>query len=196
MSEKERMLAGYPYRPMDAELTRERVQVRKLIRQYNNTEVDDESIRQELLKKIFHPSCKDKKMFVEPTFRVDYGYNIRVGNNLQVNFDCTILDCAEVTIGDNCLMACGVHIYAATHPVDATHRKDDEKYYELAKPVKIGDNCWIGGHVTICPGVTIGDNVVIGAGSVVVKDVPSNVVVAGNPARIIRYMEGAVLPQN
>ncbi|KAJ6635631.1 Maltose O-acetyltransferase [Pseudolycoriella hygida] len=196
LSEKERMLAGYPYKPFDAELTRDRLHVRRLIRQYNSSEIDEEDKRQELLKSILHPSCKDKKVFIEPNFRVDYGYNIVVGNNLQMNFDCVILDCARVTIGDNCLMAPGVHIYAATHPLEAQYRKDDENYYELAKPVTIGNNCWLGGHCTIVPGVVIGDNVVVGAGSVVTKDVPSNVVVAGNPAKIIRYLEGAVLPES
>jgi len=195
LTEKERMLAGYPYKPFDTELIRDRLHVRKLIREYNSSDIEEEDKRQDLLKKILHPSCKDKKIFIEPNFRVDYGYNIVIGNNLQANFDCVILDCARVTIGDNCLIAPGVHIYAATHPLDATYRKDDEKYFELAKPVRIGDNCWLGGHCTIVPGVTIGDNVVVGAGSVVSKDVPSNVVVAGNPAKIIRYLEGADLSQ-
>lgn len=112
LNEKERMLAGYPYNPFDPVLMRDRLQVRKLIREYNTSEIDEEDKRQELLKKILHPSCKDKKVFIQPNFRVDYGYNIIVGNNFQVNFDCVILDCAKVTIGDNCLIACGVHIYA------------------------------------------------------------------------------------
>jgi len=187
------MIAGYPYHPGNAELCEDRTIARRLIYKFNNAEVDDEATRQSVLKQLFHPSCQDKKLFVEATFRVDYGYNIMVGNNLQLNFGCVILDCAKITIGDNCLIAPNVHIYAATHPLDAKHRQDNDDYYEFAKPVTIGNHCWIGGQSTICPGVTIGDNVIIGAGSVVVKDVPSNVVAAGNPAKIIRYLEGADL---
>lgn len=193
LSAKERMMAGYPYRPGDAELCRDRLAARRLTNKFNTSEVDDEDTRQAVLKELLHPSCKDKKMFVEAPFRVDYGYNISVGNNLQVNFNCVILDVAPVKIGNNCLIAANVHIYAATHPIDPKHRQDNDDYYELAKPVTIGNEVWIGGQATILPGVTIGDNVVIGAGSVVNKDVPSNVVVAGNPAKIIRYLEGADL---
>lgn len=193
LSEKDRMLAGYPYRPGNAELRRERLEARKTICTYNNTLPEERSVRAEILKELFHPNCKGNKVFCIPPFRCDYGYNIIVGNNVEMNYDCVILDCATVTIGDNCLIAPGVHIYAATHPLDPRHRQDNDDYYELALPVTIGKNVWIGGKAVICPGVSIGDNSVIGAGAVVVKDVPSNVVVAGNPAKIIRYMEGANL---
>lgn len=193
LTAKERMMAGYPYRPGDAELCKDRAAARRLTIKFNTSEVEDEDTRQSVLKELFHPSCKDKKMFVEPPFRVDYGYNISVGNNLQANFNCVILDCAPIKIGNNCLIAPNVHIYAATHPIDPKHRQDNDDYYELAMPVTIGNEVWIGGQSTIMPGVTIGDNVVIGAGTVVNKDVPSNVVVAGNPARIVRYLEGADL---
>lgn len=188
LSEKERMIAGFPYSPFDKQLVEERTKARKLVQKYNSLGSEDEEGRQKILDELLNPACKGKKLFIEPTLRVDYGYNLTFGNNLGVNFDCVFLDCAPITIGDNCLMAPGVHIYAATHPVDAKYRQDNEDYYELAYPVKIGNNCWIGGRAIICPGVTIGDNVVIGAGAVVVKDVPSNVVVAGNPAKIIRDM--------
>jgi len=188
LTEKERMLAGYPYRPADPELCQLRLKARDLCKQFNTTDVYDEAGRVRILKEMLHPDCADKKLFVEPIFRADYGTNITVGNNLQMNFDCCILDCAKITIGDNCLVAPNVHIYAATHPIDPKFREDNEDYYELAKPVTIGNNCWIGGQSTICPGVTIGDNVTIGAGSVVTKDIPSNVVIAGNPAKIIRYL--------
>lgn len=193
LSAKERMIAGYPYRPGDAELCKDRANARRQIVKFNNADADDEDTRQSLLKDLLHPSCKDKKIFFDPPFRVDYGYNISVGNNLQANFNLVILDCAPIKIGNDCLIAPNVHIYAATHPIDPKHRQDNDDYYELAQPVTIGNTVWIGGQTTICPGVTIGDNVVIGAGSVVVKDVPSNVVVAGNPAKIIRYLEGADL---
>lgn len=186
LSEKERMLAGYPYRPGDQQLCDDRRNARLLVKRFNELDVDDAKGRQEVMDKLFNPACHGKKLFLEAPIRADYGYNLTFGNNLQVNFDCVFLDCAPITIGDNCLMAPGVHIYAATHPIDPKHRKDDDDYYELALPVKIGDNVWIGGKSVICPGVTIGDNCVIGAGAVVVKDVPANSVVAGNPAKIIR----------
>lgn len=189
LTEKERMNAGYPYAPGDEQLNNERTRARKLIKKYNALEVDDSKGRQEILDELLNPACLGKKLYIEAPFRVDYGYNLTFGNNLQVNFDCVFLDCAPITIGENCLMAPGVHIYAATHPLNPKYRKDDNEYYELAFPVKIGDNVWIGGKAIICPGVTIGDNVVVGAGAVVTKDVPSNVVVAGNPAKIIRNMD-------
>lgn len=188
LTEKERMNAGYPYIPFDEVLTTERLKARKLTKKYNALEVDDDKGRQTILDELLNPICRGKKLFIESPFRVDYGYNLFFGNNLQANFDCVFLDCAPITIGDNCLMAPGVHIYAATHPLNPKYRKDDDEYYELAFPVKIGDNCWIGGKAVICPGVTIGDNVTIGAGAVVTKDVPSNVVVAGNPAKTIRQL--------
>lgn len=195
LTEKERMLAGYLYRPTDSVLVKERGAARKLIYQFNNQEPEDDPapIRREILRKLFNPDCSEKKLFVESPFRVDYGYNISAGDNLVVNFNCVFLDCAKITIGNDCMIAPGVQIYTATHPVDPKYRRFSDEYRELAFPVKIGDNVWIGGQAVIGPGVTIGDNSVVGAGSVVVKDVPANVVVAGNPAKIIRYMEGADL---
>lgn len=186
LTEKERMLAGYPYHPGAKELCEDRAKARKLIKKFNELEPEDEKGRQEIMDQLFNPACRGKKLFLEAPLRIDYGYNLTFGNNLQVNFDCVFLDCAPITIGDNCLMAPSVHIYAATHPIDPKYRKDDAEYYELAFPVTIGNNVWIGGKAVICPGVTIGDNCVIGAGSVVVKDVPANTVVGGNPAKVIR----------
>jgi len=189
LSEKERMIQGFPYKPADPELCEGRTRVRKLCKEFNSLGPDEEETRQKLLKEMLHPDCHDRKIYVEPNFRLDYGYNLKLGNNFMVNYDCCILDCSTVEIGENCLMAPAVQIYTATHPLNAKYRMDNSDYYELAKPVKIGNNCWLGGSCVICPGVTIGDNVVVGAGSVVVKDVPSNVVVAGNPAKIIRTMD-------
>lgn len=191
LTEKERMNAGYPYVPMDAELTRDRATARKLVREFNATDEEDAAGQRAVLEKMFNPLCRRKNFIIEKTLHVDYGYNITHGENFIVNFDCVILDCAPITIGDNVMLAPGVHIYAATHPLNARHRKldDDLNYYELAFPVKIGNNVWIGGRAVICPGVIIGDNSVIGAGSVVIKDVPANVVVAGNPAKVIRHID-------
>lgn len=188
LTEKERMIAGFPYRPGNKELSEGRKNARILIQKYNALEVGDRTGRREILDELLNPASRGKKLFIEAPFRVDYGYNLTFGNNVEANFDCVFLDCAPITIGNICLLAPGVHIYAATHPLDAKYRQDNEEYFELAFPVKIGNDVWIGGKAIICPGVTVGDNVVIGAGAVVVKDVPSNVVVAGNPAKIIREL--------
>lgn len=158
LSEKERMIAGFPYYPFDEQLNTERTKARKIIQKYNTSDAEDEAGRRALLDELLSPECRGRKIFIEPPFRVDYGFNITIGNNLQANFDCVILDCAKITIGDDCLMAPGVHIYAATHPIDAKYRLSNEDYYELAYPVTIGNNCWIGGKAIICPGVTIGNN--------------------------------------
>ncbi len=124
-----------------------------------------------------------ESIYLEPNLRCDYGYNIHVGENFYANFDCVFLDVCEIRIGDNCFIAPGVHIYTATHPLDPNERSSGVEY---GKPVKIGNNVWIGGRAVINPGVTIGDNVVIASGAVVTKDVPDNVVVGGNPAKIIK----------
>lgn len=184
LSEKERMLAGFPYKAFGKGLSEERATARRLVKKYN--ENDDAKVRQEIMDQLLNPACRGKKILVESPFHVDYGYNLTFGDNFQANYGCVFLDCATITIGDNCLLAPSVHIYAATHTIDPKHRKDDDEYYELAYPVKIGDNVWIGGEAIIGPGVTIGDNCVIGAGAVVMKDVPANSVVGGNPAKIIR----------
>lgn len=187
LNEKERMIAGFPYKPSDPQLKAERLEARQLIRKYNALDPAATAERKGILAELI-PVSKDRKIFIESPFQVDYGYNLNIGNNLEANFGCVFLDCAPITIGKNCLMAPNVHLYAATHPIDPKYRQDNADYHELAYPIKIGDNCWIGGQAIICPGVTIGNNVTVGAGSVVTKDVPDNVVVAGNPARIIREL--------
>lgn len=121
---------------------------------------------------------------VEPPFHVDYGINLHVGKNFYVNFGCTILDCARVTIGDNVFLGPGVQIYAATHPLDAVERRSTE----FAKPVSIGDDVWIGGGAIVLPGVSVGSRVVIAAGAVVTKDVDDDVMVAGVPARVVKKL--------
>uniref|UniRef100_A0A7S1XA11 Maltose/galactoside acetyltransferase domain-containing protein n=1 Tax=Compsopogon caeruleus TaxID=31354 RepID=A0A7S1XA11_9RHOD len=124
-----------------------------------------------------------------PPFRCDYGFNIRLGDSVYMNFDVVILDCALVTIGDHVLFGPGVHVYAATHPVEPPLRRRGYHDRELACPVSIGNNVWLGGRSVILPGVTIGDYAVIGAGAVVTRDVPAYAVVAGNPAKVIRVMQ-------
>ncbi|MCP8967731.1 sugar O-acetyltransferase [Ectobacillus ponti] len=180
-TEKEKMISGELYFPADQELTKDRERARRLVRKFNNTDETDYEARTALLKEMF--GSTGERIYIESDFRCDYGYNIHVGENFYANFDCTILDGGKVTIGKNCMMAPGVHIYTNTHPVQAHERITEIEY---TKPVTIGDNVWIGGRAVINPGVTIGENAVIASGAVVVKDVPANVVVGGNPARVIK----------
>ena len=135
----------------------------------------------ELIKKLFGKT--GNRLWIEPPFHCDYGWNIEVGENFYANYGLTILDVGKVTFGDNVMIAPNVSIYAAGHPIHPVSRNSG---YEYGIPVTVGNNVWIGGSVVILPGVTIGDNTVIGAGSVVTKDVPANVIAAGNPCRVLR----------
>lgn len=183
-SEKQKMISGDLYLASDPELVRDRERARLLTRLYNETSETEYHRRAELLKSLF--GSTGTRLYAEPPFRCDYGYNIHVGEDFYANFDCVILDVCEVRIGGNCMMAPGVHIYTATHPIGASQRVSGLEY---GKPVRIGDNVWIGGRAVINPGVTIGDNVVIASGTVVVRDIPDSVVVAGNPSRILRRVD-------
>ncbi|WP_088036468.1 maltose acetyltransferase domain-containing protein [Evansella clarkii] len=183
-TEKEKMLAGEMYEPADPVLVKEREEARRIVRIYNQTLETEGDKRTEWLKELL--GSTGENLFIEPAIRFDYGYNTHVGENFYANFDCTILDVCEVRFGDNCMLAPGVHIYTATHPLDPVERNSGKEY---AKPVRFGDNVWIGGRAVINPGVNVGNNVVIASGSVVTKDVPDNVVVGGNPAKIIKKLE-------
>ncbi len=178
---KQKMLAGELYRAADPELVAERERARRLTRLYNATTEQQLQERRAILTELF--GRIGPKMEIEPPFYCDYGCNIVAGDNLYMNFGCVILDCNRVEIGDNVLMAPYVQIYTAYHPTDPAIRLTGE---ELTAPVRIGHNVWIGGGSILCPGVTIGDNTTIGAGSVVTSDVPTNVVAAGNPCRVLR----------
>ncbi|MDP1383414.1 sugar O-acetyltransferase [Priestia megaterium] len=180
-TEKEKMLDGELYNPADTQLVKDRENARRQVRIYNETLETEGDKRTKLLKELF--GYTGENVYMEPNIRVDYGYNIFVGENFSANFDCTILDVCEVRFGDNCMLAPGVQIYTATHPLHPTERNSGKEY---AKPITFGNNVWIGGSAVINPGVTVGDNVVIASGSVVTKDVPNNVVVGGNPAKIIK----------
>lgn len=184
LTEKEKMIQGAMYDPSDVQLVQDRINAKLMTRRYNNLPEDDVNARCQLIKEIF--GTTGEHIHVEANIRVDYGYNIYIGENFYSNHDLTILDVAPVTIGDNCMIAPGVHIYTATHPIDPMERNSGLEY---AKPVVIGDNCWIGGRSIINPGVTIGNNVVIASGTVVTKDVPDNVVVAGVPAKVIKQIK-------
>lgn len=181
LSEKEKMIKGEMYLAHDEELRKDRAKARKLIREYNNMNEDEKEKRKQMIKQIF--GTTGENIHVESSFKCDYGYNIHVGENFYANFDCVFLDICPIEIGDNCMLAPGVHIYSATHPIDPVERNSGAEY---GKPVKIGNNAWIGGRTVINPGVKIGNNVVIASGSVVIKDVPDNVVIGGNPAKIIK----------
>ncbi|MFX3619367.1 MAG: maltose acetyltransferase domain-containing protein [Sporolactobacillus sp.] len=182
-NEKEKMINGEPYFAGDPELRNDRLHARKLVRRLNESAGDERDERTRILQELFGSS--GAHLYIEPEFHCDYGYNIHVGDWFFANFGCVILDGAPVVIGKHCMLAPGVHIYTATHPLDPAERIAG---IEFSKPVTIGDNVWIGGRAVINPGITIGNNVVVGSGSVVTRDVPDNVVVAGNPARVIRTL--------
>lgn len=180
-SEKEKMIAGELYLAGDALLVKERQEARALLEKFNR-ELDP-SAREAMLKGIFGKVAD--RVYIEPNLRFDYGYNLFVGKNFYANFDCIFLDVCPITFGDNCMLAPNVQIYTASHPLDPTERNSGR---EDGAPVTIGNNAWLGGGSIILPGVTLGDNVVVGAGSVVTKSFPDNVVLGGNPARVIRYL--------
>lgn len=182
MTEKEKAASGLLYDANnDLGLQREMKEVKGILYKYNQLPPWEEESRQEMIRSLLGKTG-DNYTILSP-FYCDYGYNIEIGENFFSNMNLVILDGAKVTIGDNAFIAPNVGIYTAGHPLDAEQRN---KGLEYAYPVTIGNNVWIGAHVAILPGVTIGDNVVIGAGSVVAKDIPSNVLAVGNPCRVIR----------
>jgi maltose O-acetyltransferase len=181
MTEKQRMLAGELYLASDPELVKDRQRARDLLREYNATWTAEIARRLAILSRLF--GRIGPRVEIEPPFRCDYGYNIFAGDGLYMNFGCVVLDCAPVHIGENVLLGPYVQICAADHPRDPELRRAGR---ELAAPIRIGDNVWIGGGAIICPGVSIGDDTTIGAGSVVTCDIPARVVAAGNPCRVLR----------
>ena len=181
MNQKERMLAGLPYKAWLDGLGEERMENKIKIREYNTLSPTDRAGADRVIRSILGKAGKDIHM--EQPFSCDYGKNIEVGDNFYSNFNCIILDVAKVVIGDNVMFAPNVSIFTAGHPIHPDSRNSG---YEYGIGVTIGNNVWIGGNVVINPGVTIGDNVVVGSGSVVTKDIPANVIAAGNPCRVIR----------
>lgn len=181
MTEKEKMLNGEPYFANDLELIKERELAKQIILEASN--INNDVKRSEVYKKLIQ--TKENASF-GIGLKFDYGTNISVGKNFYCNFDCIILDVCKITIGDNCLLGPNVQIYTATHDVELNKRSTGKEY---GKPINIGNNVWIGGSAIILPGVTLGDNVVVSAGSVVTKSFEDNVLIAGNPARILREIK-------
>ena len=179
MDQIKRRDAGIAY-IADKEVMEQQKRARKLTQELNTVDRSDFEKIEKIVKELLG---KSEGAFINPPFYCDYGFNIEVGKNFYANYNCTILDVGKVTIGDNCMFAPNVAIYTAGHPI---HPDSRNSMYEYGIPVSIGDNCWLGGNTIVCPGVKIGNNVVIGAGSVVTKDIPDWSIAAGNPCRVIR----------
>ncbi len=181
MTEREKMIQGLAYDPQDSELVSLRRRARMLCRQLEAIPSPDQERRQAFLQGLF--GSVGKNAYVESGFQCDYGVNIHVGDNFYANFQCVFLDVAEIVIGHNCLIAPQVGLYTATHALDPEERKSGLEY---AKPIVIGDDCWIGGGAKILPGVTLGRGTIVAAGAVVTKSFGDYVVVGGCPAQIIK----------
>ena len=178
------MLAGELYDPLDQQLSDERVRTRLLIQELNSTREDDTEERSRVLQELI-PNAGEE-LWLQPPFYCDYGSNMVLGSKVFFNFNCVVLDVAQVSIGSRTMFGPNAQVYTATHPLN---HKERASGLEFAKPITIGEDVWIGGSAVICPGVTIGDRSVIGAGSVVTKDIPSDVFAAGNPCKVIRELK-------
>jgi len=184
-SELKKMLAGELYDPLDAELVERRICARELCYQLNATRETEQDRRRPVLQELL--GAGGDSVWMQPPFFCDYGSNILLGQRVFFNFNCVVLDVCQVKIGDYTMFGPAVQIYTATHPLEAELRRTQE----FAKPIEIGTDVWVGGGAIICPGVRIGERTVIGAGSVVTRDVPSGVLAAGNPCRVLRELEKA-----
>jgi maltose O-acetyltransferase len=181
-TELEKMLAGELYDPLDPVLVAGRNRARDLCQDLNATREAEQDKRRSILKQLF--AAGGDSVWMQPPFFCDYGSNIYLGTRVFFNFNCVVLDVCEVRIGDYTLFGPAVQIYTATHPMDPVLRRTQE----FAKPITIGSDVWVGGGAMICPGAKIGDRTVIGAGSVVTREIPANVFAAGNPCRVIREL--------
>lgn len=184
-SERDKMLASELYDPLDPELVRARDRARDLCQDLNATRERDQEARRRILVDLFGKG--GESVWMQPPFFCDYGANIFLGQRVFFNFNCVVLDVCEVKIGDYTLFGPAVQIYTATHPMNSELRRSQE----FGKPVAIGADVWVGGGAIICPGVKIGSKSVIGAGSVVTRDIPDGVFAAGNPCRVLRQIEDA-----
>ncbi|MEJ8802232.1 sugar O-acetyltransferase [Pontibacter sp. H249] len=183
-TEKEKMLAGELYNPLDKELSDDRLRTRLLLKELNDTREDKEEERSRIIEDLI-PNANEG-LWLQPPFYCDYGTNMVVGEKVFFNFNCVVLDVAQVTIGSRTLLGPNVQIYTATHPMN---HKERASGLEFSKPISIGEDVWVGGSAIICPGVSIGNRSVIGAGSVVTKDIPAGVFAAGNPCKVIRHLD-------
>lgn len=181
--QKARMLAGEPYFANDPELVAAHLRAQAILARFNATPAEAEAERRALLTELFERFGEGTVL--KPVLRCDYGFNIAIGERTFINYDCVFLDCNRITIGDEVQIAPGVHLYTATHPIEAEARRSG---VEFALPVTIADGVWLGGGSIVCPGVSIGENTVVGAGSVVTRDLPANVLAAGNPCRVLRRL--------
>ena len=186
MTEWEKLLAGQVYNDFDEDLFQRRIAAKKLFRAYNRTEDHQTALRQQLLTSLLR--SVGKNVWIEPDFRCEFGKNIIIEDNVYINFGCVILDCAEVRIGKNTLIGPNLGIYPVNHSIDAQERLHGGCQ---SKPVQIGKNVWLGGDVKITAGVSIGDDAIIGTGSVVTRDIPPRVIAVGNPCRVLREITGA-----
>jgi maltose O-acetyltransferase len=191
MTEREKMLAGLAYDCGDAELLEIWHRAKDLTKEYNNLPSADRKGKEELLRELL--GSAGENLWITPPFYVDYGKNIYIGKNCEINMNCTFLDDNRIQIGDRALIAPNVQIYTSFHPTNAARRFEDSKsggsfsFCETrTAPVVIGNDVWIGGGAIVLPGVVIGNNVVIGAGSVVTKDIPDNFIAVGNPCHLLR----------
>lgn len=183
-TESEKLLAGLSYDPRDKALSDARLRAQQLCHRFNGLPPEQLGERKQILKKLF--GSMGKQVHIEAPFICDYGAHTHLGNRVFFNFNCTLLDGGGIWIGDDFMCGPSVQFYTAQHPIDAAERRS---LMETASPIRIGNDVWIGGAAVICPGVTIGDGAVVGAGSVVTRDVPPYVVAAGNPCRVIRAIE-------
>ncbi|TDP91127.1 acetyltransferase-like isoleucine patch superfamily enzyme [Labedaea rhizosphaerae] len=180
--QKRRMLAGEPYRDNDPQLVAERKACQRLLDRFNATTADEDDLRGQILGELLGGIGAGS--WIMPRFQCDYGSLITLGANSFLNYDAILMDCAPIVIGDDVSIGPRAQLLTALHPID-DHRARRERW-ETAKPITIGDNVWFGGGVIVCPGVTVGANTVVGAGSVVTRDLPAGVFAAGNPCRVIR----------
>lgn len=196
MNELEKCLAGQCYDCHDKVFLDFKRDARRLLKEYNSLAYEQKEEKRIILKQLFGQTGTN--VSVGSPFCCDYGRNIYLGNNVSINMNCTFVDCNQIVIGDNVLIASNVQLYTATHPVELAERLTPDwngetgEYFcrTYALPIKIGNGCWLGGGVIVLPGVTIGDGSVIGAGSVVTKDIPENSLAVGNPCRVIRKING------
>jgi maltose O-acetyltransferase len=184
VTEKDKMLSGEMYDATDPQLTAERRRARDLCKALNESHGSEQELRERIIRELF--GTAGDAIWIEPPFYCDYGSNITLGSKVYFNFNCVILDPAPVIIGSNVLFGPGVQVYTAAHPMNASDRRT---WREFAQPVKIGSDVWVGGGAILCPGVRIGSQSVIGAGSVVTDDIPEDVFAAGNPCRLIRRLD-------